>query len=100
MDERSDHSTARGMLDTAIRVAFPILLGIAGWTYTTITDHEARLHFIEQTRYTAADRDRDSGKLGDQLQKVEISQARTSEKLDALNESVKKLEAALTGVRR
>lgn len=45
------------MLDVAMRVGFPILLGISGWTMTTLIDHDQRLTSIEASRYTRVDAD-------------------------------------------
>lgn len=33
--------------EVAIKVAFPILLGISGWTFTQLLDHSNRLTAIE-----------------------------------------------------
>ena len=39
-------------LEVAMKLALPFLLGMAGWTFTSITDHDRRLLKIEATRYT------------------------------------------------
>jgi len=49
---------ATKMIDVAIKVCFPILLGCAGWTFTQLTSHEGRLVRLE-TRADARDKNDD-----------------------------------------
>ena len=48
-----------------MKVAMPFLIGVAGWTFTNILDHEKRLVRIESTQPTSADIDAISDKLND-----------------------------------
>lgn len=79
------------ILDVAVRAAFPFLLGVAGWTFTSIKDLDSRVHFIEQTRYTQADRDKDFAVVTDKLQAVLVSQAVQQSQLETI---LKKLDGS------
>lgn len=42
-------------LEVAMRIATPFLIGVAGWTFTNIIDHDRRLVKIEATTFTKDD---------------------------------------------
>lgn len=58
-DTRTFRVQAATILEVAQKVALPILLGVAGWTFTNMRDHELRLTRIESTRYTQKDAEAD-----------------------------------------
>lgn len=91
MDDDAKSATiaaAMKLFDVAIRVSIPPLLGVAGWAYTSINDLQGRVHYIEQTRYTQEDRDKDMGGVNSALQIVIVNQAVTSSKLDAIEKKL------------
>jgi hypothetical protein len=73
-------------LDVAVKIAMPILLGVAAWTATTVLDHDKRLNVIEATRYTqehaAADlreRDKERASIVAALAEIKVLLARLEE---------------------
>lgn len=92
-----EQGTPTRIVDVSIRVAVPILLGIAGWTATTLVDHEARLRLIEGTRYTVADRDRDIGGLREEVHKLAVAQAVTQQQVATTAAAIARMEHALVG---
>lgn len=78
------------VLDITSKVLVPPLLGVAGWAFTSIKDLDARVHYIEQTRYTAADRDKDFNTVTQSLQTVIVNQAVQQSKLEAIEKKLDK----------
>ena len=64
-----------------MRIGFPILLGVAGWTFTQLTDHESRLTRIEASRYTQADSKRDQEGVTAKLDVLNNNQVRLIEQV-------------------
>ena len=58
MSEEDEQNTLKRwgtIYEAAIKIAFPILLGMGGWTFNTLWDHQNRLVQIESSRYTRDD---------------------------------------------
>jgi hypothetical protein len=52
MTQERAKSVLAGSLQASVYVAMPFLMGVAGWAFTNILDHEKRLVHIEATYYT------------------------------------------------
>ena len=88
------------VFEGAMRIAVPLLLGIAGWTMTTLVDHESRLRYIEGTRYTLVDRDRDVKDVATRLESLAVGQAAMQEKIAGMAGLVERIEKRLDGTYR
>ena len=91
-------------LDTAMKVAMPLLLGISAWTATTLLDHDKRLSHIEATRYTQRDADGERRRHNEQraqislvLSEIKVILARIEESDKATAKRLDKIEAKLEG---
>lgn len=49
MSRDDERMTLREITDVAIRVGFPVVLGISGWTFANLWDHEGRIKTLEVT---------------------------------------------------
>lgn len=83
------------LLDIAIKIAFPILLGCTAWTFNTLWSHENRLTHIEANRYTKQDADQSLAEIRATLNKIELVLARREEVLKGLEKSITALTAQL-----
>lgn len=83
------------LLDLAIKIAFPILLGCSAWTFNTMWDHEGRITHIESSRYTREDADKSLTEIRATLAKMELTLARREEILKSLDKSIDTLTAAV-----
>lgn len=83
------------ILDLAIKIAFPILLGCSAWTFNTMWDHEGRLTHIESSRYTREDADKSLTEIRATLAKIELTLARREEILKGLDKSIDTLTEAV-----
>jgi hypothetical protein len=71
-------------IEVGLRGAVAILLGVAGWAYTAVSDHERRLTIIESTRYTHHDARADREATQRELSKISELLSRLDERLHAL----------------
>lgn len=88
------------LVDLVVRLTFPVLLGMAGWTWTMLADHESRIHFIEQTRYTATERDHDRNDIDKQLRELSIQQAVANQQMISIIEAIRKMETTVANNHR
>lgn len=82
-------------LDIAMKVAFPILLGISAWTGTTIMNLDKRVEIIEATRYSRKDARDDRDEIKDVLRDIKVLLARQEASVDDLKKGLEKLEKRL-----
>lgn len=83
------------VFEVAIKVIFPFLVGMAGWTYTNIIDLNNRVLRIESTRYTRADADTEYNRLKDQIGHMDREMADMRAEAKVKMEILKRLEEAL-----
>lgn len=93
------------VLDVIMKIAFPILLGAAAWSFNTLWDHGNRITKIEATRFTRADARESHANmsakivaLGDNLGGIKESLAErrgadkdTARRLDRIEQSIQKI---------
>lgn len=73
-------------IDMGIKVAFPILLGISGWAFMTLQDHEQRIVVIESSRYTRKEADAANSALRSELAHISNTLARIEERVSSLTQ--------------
>lgn len=101
------------IVDWAIRIILPLLLGAIGWVTAEIsdvrdvaTDNNKRLSVIESNRYTTADAMREQSQLWDRLDgiKTSISELErrmpTRSEFDAMQSLIKSLREDLRAVKQ
>lgn len=87
----------------AALVAFPVaitaVLGLGAWSVRTIYSHDARLHYIEETRFTASDADKlrsEAAKIPEwmriKIESFEASQTRILDRIGDLKTDVEVLK--------
>lgn len=65
-------SQLSAVYDMAIKIAFPILLGVCGWAFSTLWDHGNRITAIEASRYSRSDAKNDLGDVQTALAELQI----------------------------
>ena len=69
-------------LDVAIKLGFPILLGISGWAFTTLRDHDQRIRTLEATSQTKEDAAQVRAETFEVLSEIKVTLARIEERLN------------------
>lgn len=69
------------VLDVAIKVAFPVILGISGWVMTSLRDHDQRIRTLEATSQTKDEAARSLAEVSAVLADIRIMLARIEERL-------------------
>lgn len=72
MTERQEQTAARLLASYELvqRLAFPILVGVAAWLFTSAFDHESRLTTIEASRYTPVQASADQAGIREELARI------------------------------
>lgn len=73
--------TDLSVLDVVIKVAFPFLAGISGWTLTMLRDHDQRIRTLEASSQTKEAAALDLSRVYLSLNKIEVALARIEERL-------------------
>lgn len=89
-------------LDVIVKLSMPFLIGVAGWTFTELQNHEKRLIILEATHYSKED-----AEVENRVQRESLSEIRTvvsvvkekmnyqDEKMEFIVEAVKEIKEAL-----
>lgn len=86
------------VFEVAIKVIFPFLVGMAGWTYTNITDHNTRILRIESTHYSRSDVDAESARTRTDLARVNLELAEIRGENRANAEILKRVEERMKDI--
>jgi len=94
----SNANQISALYDLAMRVAFPILLGVCGWTFSTLWDHGNRITRIEASRYSREDAKADRDGLTNMLAALQVdlavcrgSQEATAQRLSRIEDRIGQL---------
>lgn len=74
-------------LDMAIKVAFPVLLGVSGWAFATLRDHDQRIRTLEATSQTKDQAASDLTNVREALSDIRVTLARIEERLSVRPDS-------------
>lgn len=97
MSDTSSYAKEKALwgFDVLVKVSVPLLLGVAGWTFTSLQDHEKRLNVIEATRYTRKDAETETRLTREMLSTIRQTQAVVLEKLSSQEKQIDKIVKAL-----
>ena len=84
--------------DLAMKVAFPILLGMAGWAFNTLWDQESRLTAIESSRYSRADAEAANHKTTEVLDQLRLDFVEQRAESKAMGDRLGRMEKQLTDI--